>query len=279
MWHKGIERKSQRELAIMREAGRINALALAAAKAVIRPGVTTAEIDAAAEAVLLRHGARSAFRHYPGPYPYPAATNVCVNEELVHAIPVKRRLQPGDIVTVDCGTLFERFYADSAFTVGVGQISELAARLLRVTETALYVGMDAARPGRRTGDVAAAIQQYVEAHGFSVARDYTGHGIGRHMHEDPQVPNFGAPDRGTVLQPGMVIAIEPMVLAGAPDTVVLADEWTVASRDRSLTAHFEHTIAVTAGEPWVLTTLAGAEVRPVAALDRQNTGRLASSPV
>jgi len=265
MWRKGIERKSPRELGIMREAGRINALALEAARKVIRPGVTTAEIDAAAREVLRKFRAKSAFLGYPGPYPYPAVTNVCVNEELVHAIPGKRRIREGDLVTVDCGTIVDEYHADSAFTVGVGEISEAARRLMEVTEAAMWVGIDLIRPGKRTGDVSSAIQHYVESHGYHVVKEYTGHGIGRSMHEDPQLPNFGKAGRGTVLRPGITVAVEPMVLVGTDQTVVLNDEWTVISRDRSLTAHFEHTVAVTDGEPLILTAMDSSVALPVSA--------------
>lgn len=259
-WHRGIERKSARELGLMRAAGRVNALALEAARKVIRPGVTTAEINAAAEAVLRKHGATSAFLGYPGPYPYPAVTNVCVNEELVHGLPGKRRLKAGDIVSVDCGTNLNGYYADSAFTVGVGEISSEARLLLAVTEAGMFAGIELLRPGNRAGDVSAAIQSYVESYGFHVVKEYTGHGIGRHMHEDPQVPNFGKADRGTELRPGIVVALEPMVLVGTDETEVLADQWTVVSKDRSLTAHFEHTVAVTEGEPLILTARDGENV-------------------
>ncbi len=238
----------------MREAGRVNALALAAVRELLQPGVTTADLNAAAEEVLRKHGAVSPFKGYPGPYPYPASITVSINEELVHGIPSeKRRLREGDIVSVDCGTLLDGFVADSAFTAGVGEISPLAKRLLEVTEGALRAGIEKMRPGNRTGDVSAAIQQYVESHGFHVTREYTGHGVGRQMHEGPQVPNYGTPGRGILLRPGMTIALEPMVLVGTPKTRVLADRWTVASADGSLTAHFEHTVAVTEGGPLVLT--------------------------
>ncbi|RME89421.1 MAG: type I methionyl aminopeptidase [Anaerolineae bacterium] len=253
-WARQIHIKNAAEIALMREAGRVNALALAAVRELLQPGVTTADLNAAAEEVLRKHGAVSPFKGYPGPYPYPASITVSINEELVHGIPSeKRRLREGDIVSVDCGTLLDGFVADSAFTAGVGEISPLAKRLLEVTEGALRAGIEQMRPGNRTGDVSAAIQQYVESHGFHVTREYTGHGVGRQMHEGPQVPNYGTPGRGILLRPGMTIALEPMVLVGTPKTRVLADRWTVASADGSLTAHFEHTVAVTEGGPLVLT--------------------------
>jgi len=179
-----------------------------------------------------------------------------VNEELVHGIPSpKRKLREGDIVTVDCGTVYQGFVGDSAFTAGVGEISEKAARLLEVTEKALYTGIEQMKVGRHVGDISAAIQDCVEGQGMFVTRDYTGHGVGRQMHEGPQVPNYGVPGRGIVLQPGMTIALEPMVLLGTAATRVLADQWTVTSWDGSLTAHFEHSVAVTEQGPLILTLL------------------------
>lgn len=254
-WHRGVEIKSERELEGMRRAGQINALALAAAVDVVRPGVTTAEIDAAAADVLRRHGAEPAFLGYPGPYPYPAVTTVSVNDELVHGIPGPRPLVEGEIVSIDCGAIVDGFVGDSALTVAVGRVSPEAQRLIDVTLGGLQVGMAEMRAGNRTGDVSAAIQRYVEGHGFSVTREYTGHGVGRNMHEDPQVPNYGTAGKGLALRPGMTIALEPMVLAGGPETRVLGDGWTVASKDGRLTAHFEHTVAVTPAGPRVLTAL------------------------
>lgn len=255
-WDRQITIKTPQELEIMREAGKINAEALAAARAAIQPGATTADVNAAAESVLKKYGVYSPFKNYPGPYPYPASTCVSINDELVHGIPSKtRKIKEGDIVTVDCGTVYRGFVADAAFTVGVGQISEVARKLLEVTEGALYAGIQQMKPGNRVGDISAAIQQYVESRGFHVTREYTGHGVGRRMHEGPQVPNYGVPGRGLLLRPGLTIALEPMVLVGTWQTRVLADEWTVASADGSLTAHFEHTIAVTEDGPVILTLL------------------------
>jgi methionyl aminopeptidase len=252
-WERGIVIKSPQELELMREAGRVNFQALAAVRSLIHPGVTTAELDAAAEEVIRSHGGIPAFKNYPGPYPYPGTLCVSVNEELVHGIPGKRRLREGEIVSVDCGTILDGFVGDSAFTAGVGEIGPQAQRLLEVTEKALQLGIEKMRPGNRTGDISAAIQQYVEGEGFYVTREYTGHGVGRNMHEGPQVPNYGTSGKGTPLRPGMTIALEPMVLIGTPKTRVLADQWTVASADGSLTAHFEHSVAVTNGDPLILT--------------------------
>jgi methionyl aminopeptidase len=251
----GVVIKSQRELELMRAAGRVNALALRAAAALVRPGVTTAEIDQAAVEVLRQHDARPAFLGVPGAYPYPATTTISINDELVHGIPGDRALREGDIVSIDCGAIVGGFVGDSALTLAVGQVSAEARRLIEVTRRALFVGIEQMRPGRRTGDVGAAIQAYVEAQGYNVVREYTGHGVGQRMHEDPQVPNYGTPGRGLALRPGMTIALEPMVMSGSPETRVLADQWTVASADGALTAHYEHTVAVTPEGPWVLTTL------------------------
>lgn len=253
-----ISLKSASDLAKMRIAGRINAEALAAAKAVIRPGINTAEIEAAVDEVHKQYGVYSPFKNYTpeGLPPYPSSITVCINEELVHGRPgKKRKLRSGDIVSIDCGTVYEGFVGDSAFSTAVGEVSPEAEDLLDVTEQALYAGIEQMRPGKRTGDVSAAIQHVVESHGYHVTRIYTGHGVGRSMHESPQVPNYGIPGRGIPLRAGMTIAIEPMVLVGTPHTYTLDDQWTVVSMDGSLTAHFEHTIAVTEDNPLVLTKL------------------------
>lgn len=245
--------KSADEIQIMREAGKVNALALEAVRQAIQPGVSTKELDEIAEEVILEHKAIAAFKNYPGPYPYPATICISINEELVHGIPGPRKLQEGEIVSVDCGTILDGFVADSAFTEGVGEISSGAQRLLEVTEQALYIGIEKMRSGNRVGDVSAAIQEYVEGHGYHVPREYTGHGVGRQMHEGPLVPNFGIKGRGLVLKPGITVALEPMVLVGTHRTRVLPDQWTVIAADNSLTAHFEHTVAVTDGDPMILT--------------------------
>ncbi len=251
----GVVLKSERELETMREAGRVNALALSAAAARVRPGITTSEIEEAAVEVLREHKAQAAFLGVPGPFPYPATTTVCVNDELVHAIPGKRRLKEGDIVSIDCGSIVDGFVGDSALTIPVGRVSSLAEHLMQVTLDALVIGIEQMIEGNRTGDISAAIQSHVEANGFNVVREYTGHGVGRNMHEDPQVPNHGYPGKGVTLRPGMTIALEPMVLAGSPETRTLPDGWAVASADGHLTAHFEHTVAVTSDGPRVLTAL------------------------
>jgi methionyl aminopeptidase len=256
VWDRQITIKSNDEIAVMRKAGEINAEALAAAKDAIRPGVTTAEINEAAEAVLKRHGVYSPFKDYPGPFPYPASTTVSINDELVHGIPSKRRVNEGDIVSIDCGAVYEGFVADSAISVGVGELSPKAFHLLKVTEKSLYLGIEQMIVGNRIGDVSAAVQQYVESEGLFVTREYTGHGVGRRMHEGPQVPNYGEPGNGMLLRAGMTIALEPMVLVGTHVTQVQPDGWTVTSRDGSLTAHFEHSVAITDNGPVILTLLA-----------------------
>jgi methionyl aminopeptidase len=254
-WARQINIKNPAEIAIMREAGRINAAVLAAARELLKPGVSTADLDAAAEEVLKKHGAVSPFKGYGYP-PFPNSTTVSINDELVHGIPTaNRKLKEGDIVSVDCGTFFEGYVADSAFSGGVGELSPKAKKLLEVTEQALYIGIAKMRSGNHTGDISEAIQQFVESHGFHVTREYTGHGVGRQMHEGPQVPNYGAAGTGPLLRPGMVIALEPMVLVGTHRTKVLKDKWTVVSADGSLTAHYEHSIAVTEGDPLILTVL------------------------
>lgn len=248
-----IHVKSPDELKIMRDAGRINAEILATVKSMIQPGVSTADLNAAAEEVLKKHGCYSPFKGYSQP-PYPASICTSVNEELVHGIPSKKRvLREGDIISVDSGTVFEGFVADSAISAGVGEISEEAKRLLEVTEAALYAAIEKMRVGNRTGDISAAIQNYVESRGLHVTREYTSHGVGRQMHEGPMVPLFGTAGTGMPLRPGMTIAIEPMILVGTHETRVLRDQWTVISADKSLTAHFEHSVAVTEGDPLILT--------------------------
>jgi methionyl aminopeptidase len=254
-WARQIHLKSPAELQIMREAGRINASVLAAVKERLKPGVSTADLNAAAEDVLRKHGCLSPFKGYGHP-PFPSSITVSLNQELVHGIPSKtRKLKAGDIVSIDCGTVYQGWVADSAFTAGVGDISAEAQNLLDVTQGALFAGIEKMRAGNRTGDVSAAIQNYAESHGYHLTREYTGHGVGKQMHEGPQVPNYGKSGTGMPLKVGMTIAIEPMVLVGTAETRVLPDQWTVVSADGSLTAHFEHSVAVTEGEPLILTVL------------------------
>jgi methionyl aminopeptidase len=251
-WDRDIHIKTPAEIALMREAGRVNALALAAVRALLQPGVTTADLNAAAEEVLRKHNAYSPFLNYGHP-PFPAPICASVNEELVHGIPGKRKLKQGDIISIDCGAVVNGYVGDAAFTHGVGETPPTARGLIEVTEQALSVGIAMMRVGNKTGDVSAAIQQYVESQGFHVVREYTGHGVGRKMHEGPQVPNYGTPGSGVPLRAGMTIALEPMVLVGTHRTRVLSNQWTVVSADGSLTAHQEHSVAVTEGDPLILT--------------------------
>lgn len=251
--------KSEGELALMREAGRIVAKTLQELKQAIRPGVTTGQLDKLAAEVISKHGAVSPFYNYPNHDPrlraFPGHICASVNEELVHGVPGKRVLNEGDIIKIDCGAVYQGWIGDSAWTFPVGEISPEAMKLLEVTEGALYASIAQAKPGNRTGDMAAALQQHVESNGFNVVREYVSHGVGRSLHEEPQIPNFGESGKGTKLRRGMTIAVEPMVLAGHYDTEVRDDAWTVVATDGNLTAHFEHTIAITDGEAEILTTL------------------------
>jgi methionyl aminopeptidase len=252
--------KSRQEIELLRKAGLIVAYALNEVKKHVRPGVTTGELNDIAEDVLKQHGATPVFKGYPSPHqgtaPFPATITACVNEELVHGIPAYSKvLASGDIFSVDCGAYYKGWVGDAAITVPVGDISAEAKQLLEVTEKALYQGIEQARLGNRTGDISAAVQTYVESHGFSVVREYTGHGVGRRMHEDPQVPNYGEPGHGVRLRKGMTIALEPMVNVGTWRTELLDDGWMVVTADRKLSAHFEHSFAVTDGEPDILTLL------------------------
>ena len=207
---------------------------------------------AAAAEVLRKHGAKSAFKGYPGPYPFPAVTTVCLDEELVHGIPGTRRLKEGEIVSIDCGAIVDGFVGDSAMTVAVGDVDDEAQRIIDATLQSLLEGIDRMRVGNRSGDVSAAIQACVETRGFQVVREYTGHGIGRQMHEDPQIPNFGIPGTGDRLSAGMVFALEPMVNAGDWHVKTMGDGWTVVTADEKRSAHFEHSIAITDGEAEIL---------------------------
>jgi methionyl aminopeptidase len=243
--------RSAAELEKMRAAGRLVGDVLAELSALVAPGVTTATLDEIAEDRIRRAGAVPAFKGYHG---YPATICASINEEVIHGIPSGRRiLNEGDVISIDVGASLDGYYGDSAVTLAVGQVSEEAATLLRVTEESLYKAIERARVGGRISDIGHAVQQHVEAYGFSVVREFVGHGIGQRMHEEPQVPNYGEPGRGPRLAEGMVLAIEPMVNAGKPAVKVLGDGWTAVTKDGSLSAHFEHTVAVTANGPWILT--------------------------
>ncbi|MDE3186314.1 MAG: type I methionyl aminopeptidase [Acidobacteriota bacterium] len=244
--------KSSQEIEKMRRAGRVVREVLELVRSHVKPGATTLDLERVAEKRIAELGARPAFKGYHG---FPCVLCTSVNSEVVHGIPSpKRVLKEGDIVSVDCGAIIDGFFGDAAITVPVGErIHPDTARLLRVTEASLQSAIAAVKPGATLGDIGAAVQGVVEAEGFSVVRDFVGHGIGSHMHEDPQVPNFGEAGRGMKLRPGMVIAIEPMVNAGKPDVRVLKDGWTAVTDDGSMSAHFEHTVAVTATGATVLT--------------------------
>lgn len=242
--------KTPQQIATMKRAGAIVAEMLAKTKAAVRPGVTTAELDKIAAEVLKKHGATSSFLGY---YGYPATICTSVNEEIVHGIPGKRKLREGDIVGIDAGAIVDGWHADAAITVAVGRVSAEAQRLIATTEEALRRGIAAARSGGRLGDIGAAVQRHAEGSGYSVVRNYVGHGIGRAMHEPPQVANYGREGQGRPISVGLCVAIEPMLNVGGPETRLLDDGWTVVTADGSLSAHFEHTVAVTAEGPVVLT--------------------------
>ena len=248
----GIIIKSPQEIAIMRQAGRILAIVLQRLIREVRPGTKTQKLDEICAQELAGYGAKPSFKGYRG---FPANLCVSVNDEVVHGIPGERVLQEGDIVSIDVGAIFSGFQSDAAVTLGVGRISPQAKHLLEVTQGALTAGVAAARSGAYLEDISAAIQLYVESNGFSVVREYSGHGIGREMHEEPQIPNFGISGQGPKLRKGMTLAIEPMVNAGGWQTRVKDNGWTVVTADGSLSAHFEHTVAVTDGEPEILTRL------------------------
>ncbi|WP_070121493.1 type I methionyl aminopeptidase [Bacillus marinisedimentorum] len=234
--------KTPREIEIMREAGRIVALTHQELKKHIKPGVTTKELDAIAEKIIRENDAIPSFKGYNG---FPGSVCASVNEELVHGIPGDRILKEGDIISIDIGAKYNGYHGDSAWTYGVGEISEENQRLLDVTEEALYKGLAEAKPKERLSNISHAIQTYVEENGFSIVKEYVGHGVGQDLHEDPQIPHYGPPNKGPRLKPGMVLAIEPMVNAGERYVRTLADNWTVVTEDGKMCAHFEHTIAIT----------------------------------
>ena len=249
-----ITLKSPHEIELMRRAGKITAAARALARDMVKPGVTTAQIDKAVFQFIKEQGATPSFLHYNG---YPASVCVSVNDEIIHGIPGKRVLQEGDIVSVDVGAFIGGFHGDCACTVPCGEVSEEAKKLIAVTRQSFFEGIKFAREGYRVSDIGAAVQAYVEANGFSVVRDYVGHGVGAALHESPEVPNYGKPGHGIRLQRGMVIAVEPMVNVGVYTVKVLPDGWTVKTRDGKLSAHYENTIAITDGEPEILTNIDG----------------------
>lgn len=244
--------KTPREIAIMREAGKIVALTHQELKKHIQPGITTEELDAIAEKFIRQHDAIPSFKGYNG---FRGSICASVNEELVHGIPGNRKLQEGDIISIDIGAKYNGYHGDSAWTYGVGKISEENQRLLDVTEQSLYKGLEQAKPGDRLSNISHAIQTYAEFQNFSIVREYVGHGVGQDLHEDPQIPHYGPPNKGPRLRPGMVLAVEPMVNAGTRYVKTLSDNWTVVTVDGKMCAHFEHTIAITETGYEILTTL------------------------
>lgn len=247
-----ITYKSKRELEYMREAGRIVALCHQAIKATIRPGLSTNDLNKIVEDVIINNGATPSFKGYGG---FPAAACVSVNEVVVHGIPSKRILKDGDIVSVDIGANYKGYHGDSAWTYAVGEVSEEAKRLMKIAEESLYEGLKFAKAGNRLGDISNAIGNYIYDHGYSTPMDFSGHGIGTQLHEDPSVPNMGVAGRGVVLKEGMTLAVEPMVHIGKPQIKVLSDGWTAVTKDSSLAAHYEHTIVIRKEDCEILTTI------------------------
>jgi len=260
----GVQVKTQPQLAFMWEAGQVVAAALQAAAEAVAPGVSTAELDAVASARIAAAGAIPSFLGYHG---FPATVCTCINDEIVHGIPsASRVLQEGDVISIDCGASVEGWHADAALTVGVGVIPAEATKLIADCERALWQGLAAARAGARLSDISHAVERSARAAGaYGIVEDYVGHGIGSEMHMDPPVPNYGRPGRGPVLAEGMALAIEPLLVLGSPETRLLDDGWTVASEDGGWSAHFEHTVAITAAGPWVLTAYTGPPAGTVAA--------------
>ena len=247
-----IHLKTDAEIEILRENNILVSRALAEVGKHIRPGITTRELDRIAEDFIRANGAEPAFLGYQG---YPASACISVNEQVVHGIPGDRVIEEGDIVSVDLGTFLKGFVGDSAYTFAVGEVSAEARKLLEVTKEALYKGTAQAKAGNRVGDISAAVQEYAESFGYGVVRDLVGHGIGTHLHEDPEVPNFAMKRKGILLRPGMTLAIEPMINMGRPEVVWMDDDWTVVTEDGSLSAHYENTVLITEGEPEILSLL------------------------
>ena len=245
-----ISVKSSRDLIAMRDACHISAQALELAGSLVRPGITTGEIDREVRRFIEKAGAKPSFLGYGG---FPASACISVNDTVIHGIPGTQVIREGDIVSVDVGAYYNGFHGDNAATFAAGEISPEAKALLDTTKESLYAGIQAAIPGNRVGDIGAAVQRVVEARGYSVVRQFVGHGVGTDLHEDPNVPNFGTPGRGPRLLPGMTIAIEPMVNMGGCEVRILADQWTTVTADGSLSAHFEHTIAITSDGPVIMT--------------------------
>lgn len=244
--------KSRHEIDRMRVAGRMVAEILDGVRSLVCPGVTTFDLDRFASAEALKRNAKCAFRDYNK---YPSSLCCSPNNQVVHGIPNKNPLKSGDILSLDFGVVYDGFYGDAAITVPVGVVSDVAKKLIAATEASLYAAIDMAVPGNRLGDVSSAVQRFVESRGYSVVRDFVGHGIGRNLHEDPQIPNYGFPGKGITLKPGMVLAIEPMINEKSHEVEVLNDNWTVITCDGGLSAHFEHTVAITENGPEILTRI------------------------
>ena len=247
-----VIRKTPREIALLKEAGRIVALVHQELKKSIVSGITTKEIDKLSEKIIRQYGATPSFKGYQG---FPGAVCVSINDMVIHGIPGHQKLKNGDIVSVDVGACYQGYHGDSAWTYAVGEVSDEAKRLMKVTEEALYEGLKQAKPGNHVGDISAAIENYVRKNGYTSPEDYTGHGVGTSIHEDPMVPNYGKYGHGPLLKPGMVIAVEPMVHAGKKEVKVLKDGWGVVTADHSLAAHYEHTIVITEDGYEILTKL------------------------
>jgi methionyl aminopeptidase len=258
--------KSATELEAMRQSSRVVAIVLGELEPLIRPGIRTRDLDLYAEKRTRELGAVPAFKGYRG---YPASVCISVNEEVIHGIPSGRILQEGDIVSLDFGVLFEGFYSDSALTAPVGRASAEALKLIAAAERSFFKGLEQMTEGNRLSDISAAIQQAVESEGFSIVRQFVGHGIGRALHEEPQVPNYGPPGRGPKIRPGMTLAIEPMIAAGGYEVEILEDGWTAVTRDRSLAAHYEHTVAMTENGPEVLSARTPETARPGTRLPKE----------
>ena len=261
--------KGAKELERMREANSLVSKTLDHLGTMIRPGVTTQQLDAAAEEMILRGGARPAFKGYRG---FPASVCASVNHQIVHGIPNDHPLKEGDILSLDVGVYYKGFYGDSAWTFCVGEVSPELRKLLDVTRESLYRGIEQVVVGNRISDISHRIQEYVEAYGFSVVREFVGHGIGRLLHEEPQVPNYGDPGKGPRLKPGMVLAIEPMVNSRGPGVKMLEDRWTAVTADGGYSAHFEHSVAVTETGPWILSNSSGRTRGGACSLDPANAG-------
>lgn len=244
--------KSEKDIEYMRQSGKVAALILDTVAKSVEPGVTTQELNNIAEKLIKEHGVKPAFKNYEG---FPAVICTSVNEVIVHGVPNSEPLQEGDIVGLDFGVIYEGWYSDTAVTVGVGEITPEARRIMKAAKKALRLGIKKAKPGSTTGDIGNTIQRYVEEEGYSVVRDLVGHGIGRDLHEDPYVPNFGKRREGVEIKPGMVIAIEPMIIAGNPELKLHSDNFGYASKNKFLTAHFEHTVAISENGPEILTKL------------------------